>query len=59
MPTYTNAQYFYNFGTTTICGIMVDINGITSSVPIDPANTDYANIMELVASGSLSILPAE
>jgi hypothetical protein len=59
MQTYTNAQYLYNFGTTTIGGIRVDINGITSSVPIDPANTDYSNIMALVASGSLTILPSE
>jgi hypothetical protein len=58
MQTYTNAQYLYNFGSITIGGIRVDINGVTSSVPIDPANTDYANMMALVAAGKLVIAPA-
>lgn len=50
---YSNAQYtIYN------C-IRVDINGVTSFVPIDPANTDYANMMALVAAGELTIAPAE
>jgi len=43
----------------TLAGIRVDINGVTSSVPIDPANTDYANIMALVAAGELTIAPAD
>jgi len=58
MPTYTNAQYFYAFGTTTIGGIRVDIDGALSFVPIDPANTDYANMMVLVSEGKLVIAPA-
>jgi hypothetical protein len=28
-------------------------------VPIDLANTDYANIMQLVAEGKLTIAPAD
>ena len=52
---YTNAQYS---GNPTI-SINVDINGINSFVPIDPANTDYANIMALVAAGELTIAPTE
>jgi hypothetical protein len=28
-------------------------------VPIDDANTDYANIMALVAAGELTIAPAD
>ena len=39
--------------------ISVDINGASSFVPIDLANTDYANIMALVAAGELTIAPAE
>ena len=39
--------------------IRVDINGVTSFVPLDPANTDYANIMTLVAEGKLTIAEAE
>ena len=54
---YTNAQYIAFNGTIT--GIRCDINGVTSFVPIDPANTDYANIMQLVAAGELTIAPAE
>ena len=30
-----------------------------ASIPPDPANTDYANIMALVAAGELTIAPAE
>lgn len=52
---YTNAQYV---GKPTIC-IRVDINGVTSFVPLDPANTDYTAIMALVAAGELTIAPAD
>jgi len=55
---YTNASY-YNDMAGRLAGIRVDINGITSCVPLDPANTDYANIMALVAAGELVIAPAE
>jgi hypothetical protein len=53
---YTNAQYIALNGTNTC--IRCDINGVTSFVPLDPANTDYANIMQLVAAGELTIAPA-
>ena len=53
---YSNAQYMSFNGTTT--SIRCDINGVTSFVPLDPANTDYANIMALVAAGELTIAPA-
>lgn len=55
---YANAQY-YNDMAGNPAGIRVDINRITSYVPLDPANTDYANIMALVAAGELVIAPAE
>ena len=55
---YSNAQY-YNGLNGQLAGIRVDINGMTSFVPIDPANTDYANMMALVAAGELTIAPAE
>ena len=55
---YTNAQY-YNTESASPAGIRVDINGVTSFVPIDPVNTDYENIMALVAAGELTIAPAE
>ena len=53
---YTNAQYIAFNGTNT--GIRCDINGVTSFVPIDPANVDYQNLLALVAAGELTIAPA-
>ena len=53
---YANAQYAAPYG--TVIGIRCDINGVTSFVPIDEVNTDYQNIMQLVAEGKLTIAPA-
>jgi hypothetical protein len=55
---YTNAQY-YNDLSGNPTAIRCDINGVTSFVPLDPANSDYQNIMTLVAAGELTIAPAE
>ena len=57
MQTYANAQYMARNSINT--GIRCDINGVTSFVPIDEANTDYQNIMALVAAGELTIAPAD
>jgi hypothetical protein len=54
---YTNAQYIAFNGVNT--SIRVDINGVTSFVPLDPANSDYQNIKRLVEDGKLQIQPAE
>jgi len=54
---YSNAQYF-NTEYAQPAGIRCDISGVTSFVPLDPANTDYQNIMQLVAEGKLTIAPA-
>lgn len=56
---YTNAQYYNDLLSGNKVGIRVEINGLVSFVPLDPANTDYANIMALVAAGELTIAPAE
>ena len=56
---YSNAQYVVIRPSTEPNAISVDINGVTSIVPLDPANTDYQNIMQLVAEGKLVIAPAE
>lgn len=57
---YRNAQYFNDPVTGKYpAGIRCDINGVTSFVPIDPANVDYQNLMALVAAGELTIAPAE
>ena len=54
---YTNAQYIAINGVNV--SIRVDINGVISFVPLDPANTDYAAITLLVEEGKLTIAPAE
>ena len=56
---YTNAQYVNDTMTGNPAGIRCDINGVTSFVPLDSANTDYQNLMALVAAGELPIAPAE
>lgn len=55
---YANAKYYIG-QSGDISGIRVDINGVTSFVPLDPANTDYQNIMALVEAGELTIAPAD
>jgi hypothetical protein len=54
---YSNAKWVDMNGDHV--SIRIDINGVTSFVPLDPANTDYQNIMALVAEGKLVIQPAE
>jgi len=54
---YSNAQYTKG-PTGDNNGIRVDINGVTSFVPLDPDNADYKNIMSLVESEQLTIEPA-
>ena len=39
--------------------VVVEINGVESWVPMDEANTDYAEILKLVAEGSLTIEDAD
>ena len=56
---YANAQYVKDRLLGEVSIIRVDINGATSFVPLDPANSDYAAIMALVAEGKLTIAPAE
>ena len=57
MSEYTNAIYYKNPMTGQVSCIRVEINGVTSNVPIEPANTDYANMMVLVSEGQLVINP--
>lgn len=54
---YSNAQWVDEGGQHVV--IRVDINGVTSFVPLDPANTDYANLMELEREGKIVIQPAD
>ena len=53
----TAAQYFAEDGTNT--SIKATIDGQEMSVPMDPANRHYAEIMRQVDAGDLVILDAE
>lgn len=52
--TILSAQYLENN-----CAIKATIDGETLSVPLDPANRHYAEIMRQVASGDLTIADAD
>ena len=53
-----SARYTLNFeGELNTINIVV--NGITKAVPLDPANTVYAEIMRQVEAGELTIQDAE
>lgn len=54
-----NAKYLKIEGTDTNCMILAIIDGLHSSVPLDPANSDYAEIMRQVDAGELTIEEAE
>ena len=52
-----NAQYLAPEGTNDM--IKVTIDGTEMSVPLDPANRHYAEIMRQVEAGELTIQEAE
>ena len=53
----TSAQYNADEGTNV--SINATIDGITMSVPLDPANRHYAEIMRQVEAGELTIADAD
>ena len=55
----TSAQYFIAPDSTENSGIKATIDGITMSVPLDPANRHYAEIMRQVEAGELTIQDAD
>ena len=55
----TSAQYMADPMTGETACIKATIDGITMSVPLDPANRHYAEIMRQVEAGELVIQPAE
>jgi hypothetical protein len=59
MKTYENAQYQKNPLNGEVSCITVVIDGDQAIVPLDPANTDYANLMELEREGKIVIQPAD
>jgi hypothetical protein len=55
--TITSAQYNAPDGSNV--SITAVIDGITMSVPLDPANRHYAEIMRQVEAGELTIQEAD
>ena len=53
----TSAQYTAPFGENT--GINIVVDGVTMSVPLDPANRHYAEILRQVEAGTLVIQEAD
>ena len=54
-----NAKYHKILGTDTIGSIHCEINGQKMGVPIDEANTEYAEIKRQVDAGELTIQDAD
>ena len=54
----TSAKYQNNLEGEAVYIIVVD-NGVTRFVPLDQANTDYAEIQKQVAAGTLTIADAD
>ena len=55
----TSAQYISDELTGNAACINIIIDDITMSVPLDPANRHYAEIMRQVDAGTLTIAEAE
>ena len=57
----TSAQYFIGIeaGETEPNTIIATIDGITMSVPLDPNNRHYAEILRQVKAGELTIQEAD
>ena len=57
--TITSAQYMIHPISDEITSISATIDGRVWSVPLDPANRHYAEILRQVEAGELVIQPAE
>ena len=55
----TSAQYVSDYMDNRNVAITAIIDGITMSVPLDPANRHYDEIMRQVAAGTLTIADAD
>jgi hypothetical protein len=55
----TAAQYIVDTLSGTTSSIIATIDGIEMSVPLDPGNRHYAEILRQVEAGTLVILAAE
>ena len=56
---YTELKYMKVFESEENENIRGKINDVLSFIPLDPANSDYAEIMKQVDAGELTIEPAD
>jgi hypothetical protein len=54
-----SCQYQANKETNDNISVIATINGQTMSVPLDPANRHYAEILKQVEAGTLTIAAAD
>tara|TARA_R110002167_G_scaffold1028_1_gene4483 strand:- start:25 stop:198 length:174 start_codon:yes stop_codon:yes gene_type:complete len=54
----TNAKYFKDLSGSN-CSIGATINGQEMTVPLDPDNTHYAEILRQVEAGTITIAAAD
>ena len=54
----TSAQYIQDEESQNI-GVKVTLDGVSMGVPLDSANTHYAEILRQVADGDLTIADAD
>ena len=54
----TNAKYFQDIEKNNV-SVNATIDGVEWSVPLDPANVHYAEILKQVADGDLTIADAD
>ena len=55
----TSAQYLLDIDGISNASIQATIDGTEMSVPLDPANRHYAEIMRQVDAGQITILEAD
>jgi len=54
----TSAKYTSNDGVESL-SIKLVADGVTMYVPLDPANTEYAEILRQISAGTLTIEEAD
>ena len=55
----TNAKYIKDTKTNTNIGVGATIDGVESTVPLDPANRHYEEILKQVADKKITIAEAD
>jgi len=56
---FESARYHFDANANRTTGVVIVLNGVELTVPLDPANRHYAEIMRQVEAGTLTIADAE